>query len=94
MTESSIGYNDKGEAVSFTGPDAVNLYRCATLWSSIKLLQAGIQPTRGFTMAKALKMATEYTGKAYNKRTQSEQARTDLKVWMDAMKAALPTETR
>jgi hypothetical protein len=93
VTDSSIGYNSKGDAVSFTGPDAVNLYRCATLWSSIKLLQAGIQPTRGFTMAKALKMATGYTGKAY-KRSQSEQARTDLKVWMDAMKAALPVEVQ
>ena len=79
--------------MGFNGPDAVNLYRCATLWSAIRLLQVGIQPTRGFTMTKALKMASGYTGKAY-KRSQSEQARADLKVWMDAMKAALPTETR
>ena len=89
MTQSSIVYNSNGDAVCFDGPDAVALYRAATLWSAIGLLQKGIQPTRGFTMAKALKMATGLTGKPY-KRTQSEAARADVKIWMDAMKAALP----
>jgi hypothetical protein len=34
-------------------------------------------------------MVTKYTGKKY-KRTQHEQARADLQVWIETMKAALP----
>ena len=87
--ESSLSYYPNGEAKSFVGPDAVNMYRAYTLVSAIGLLQKGMQPTRGFTMKKALDMATGYTNKKY-KRTQSEEARADVKKWADEMKAALP----
>ena len=89
MDDSHISYDKNGDATGFMGFDAVNLYRATVLWSGIRLLQQGIQPTRGFTMTKALKMASNYTHKPY-KRTESDKARADLKVWIDEMKAALP----
>lgn len=63
--------------VSFVGEDAVDFFRIRTLRSAIKLLQAGIQPTRGFTMTRALVEATKYTGQKY-KRTESAKAHEDL----------------
>lgn len=63
--------------VSFQGEDAVDFFRIRTLKSAIKLLKAGIQPTRGFTMTKALTEATKYTGQRY-KRTESDKAYEDL----------------
>ena len=75
----------------FVGPDATNLFRAVTLRSALGLLKVGITPTRGLTTAKALKLATEYTGKKY-KRTEIDKAREDIKVWCDTMKAALPVE--
>lgn len=74
---------------TFVGPDAVNLFRAATLKSAIGLLTKGITPTRGMTMKRALGMAKEYTGKDY-KRTQAAQAMADIQIWIDTMKAALP----
>jgi len=87
MTESYITSGPGG--TSFVGPDAVKLYQIVALRSALGLLQKGIQPTRGFTMTKALAAAGAITGKTY-KRTQAEQAREDLKTWADAMSAALP----
>lgn len=93
MTESSITYNAKGDAVCFAGPDAVELYRAAVLNSAIGLLSKGIRPARGMTMTKALAMATRYTGRTY-KRTEHEQARNDINIWVQTMKLALPSEVR
>jgi hypothetical protein len=87
-----IRYNEKGDAVSFDGPDAVEVYRVAVLIQAIGLLSKGIKPTRFLTMKKALLMAKEYTGQDY-KRTEAERARADLKVWLETMKSAIPTET-
>jgi hypothetical protein len=78
-----------GGGTLFAGPDATELFRAATIRSAIGLLQKGIQPTRGYTMKKALTAAAAITGKTY-KRTESEQARTDLKLWCDTMSMALP----
>jgi hypothetical protein len=79
--------------VTFVGPDATHLFRAATLISALGLLKAGITPTRGLTSKRAFAIAKEYTGKDY-KRGQHEQARADLKVWVEAMKAALPVVTK
>lgn len=87
-SDSYIEYNKEGHATSFVGPRAVDCFRIARLSSSIGLLSKGIQPTRGFTMTKALKMATEYTGKKY-KRTEFEQARLDLNAIVQKEKAEL-----
>lgn len=75
----------------FAGPDAVELFRAATLQSAIKLLKVGIMPTRGMTSAKAFKLVTPYTGQTY-KRGEHDRAMADLKVWIETMKSAIPVE--
>lgn len=91
MVENEIAYNAKGEAVSFVGPDAVNFYRAAALAMMLGLMAKGIGHSR-ITRTQALKMATEYTGKAY-KRGQYLEAKADVLLWASTMKAALPTRT-
>lgn len=76
---------------AFVGPDAMRLVRATTLRSALGLLSKGIQPTRGYTMRRALDAAEDVTGKKY-RRTQVELARADLKIWCDEMAAALPRE--
>jgi hypothetical protein len=88
MNDSIIHHS--GGGISFNGPDAVNLFRATALWSALGLYaKTGIKPNRAWTPTVMLKMAGEYSGKTY-KRGQHDQARADVKVWMDAMKAALP----
>lgn len=91
--DSSITYTKEGHALAFDGPDAVAYFRAVVLASSIKLMAKGIAPTRGMTMTKLLKLATEITHKPY-KRTQHERAANDVLDWARTMKAALPQETR
>jgi hypothetical protein len=88
MTESYIKANRHG-ATTFVGPDATELFRVATLSSALGLLSKGITPTRGLTSKKAFAMASTYTGKKY-KRGGHEEARRDLKVWIETMKSAIP----
>lgn len=88
-TDSYISYNQKGDATSFVGSDAVEVFRAAVLVSALGLLAKGIRPTRGLTLKKALTLATHYTGRSY-KRTEVEQARRDINVWVQTMKSALP----
>ena len=89
MDDSYISHSKGG--TMFSGPDAVRLFQATALYTGLGLLQVGIKPSRGWTITKALQMATSYTGKRY-KRTQAAQARADLKVWMDVMRSALPIE--
>lgn len=89
MQKSEIIHH-KGGGTTLSGPDAVNLYRAATLKVSLQLYaKTGMIPTRGVTGPMMLKMATEYTGKTY-KRGQYVQAAADVGVWVDTMRAALP----
>ena len=90
MDEESYISHSKGGTM-FVGPDAMRLFQAVTLHSGLGLLQKGIKPARHWTMTKALQLATSYTGKPY-KRSQAEMARADLLVWIDEMRAALPTE--
>ena len=93
MTDSSITYSKNGEATSFNGRDAVELYRVASIASAIRLyVKCGMIPTRGVTITKMLAIASTYTGKTY-KRGQGQQAVEDLNVWVQTMKAALPHDT-
>lgn len=73
----------------FSGPDATHLFRAITLRSALKLAKAGIKINRHTSPTDLLKMAKLYTGKVY-KRGQYDQARDDLTVWIDTMKAAIP----
>jgi hypothetical protein len=90
MTDNSI-ITHSSNGTMFAGRDATHLYRAAVIKSSLGLLQKGIQPTRGMTMTKVLKLVTEYTGKTY-KRTESNKAINDLIVWIETMKSAIPVE--
>lgn len=87
MSESAITYHESG-AVSFVGPDAVEVFRAACLASAMGLYKAGIRFAGTMTGAEALKDASRYTGQKY-KRGEYDRARNDLRVWVDAMKAAL-----
>jgi len=69
---------------TFIGTDGVNTYRAIATKAAIKMHQAcGMIPSRGVTITKLFKVASEYTGKAY-KRGQHAQAIADLQVWIDA----------
>lgn len=89
VQQSEIIHHKSG-GITLAGPDAVNLYRAITLKQSLLLYhKIKMIPTRGVTPTVMLTMATEYTGKTY-KRGQYEQAATDVDVWVQTMKAALP----
>lgn len=88
-----ITYDSKGNALSFTG-SVVDIYQAAALRAGIRLMSVGIKPHRSWTsMTAALRMATHYTGRTY-KRGEHEQARKDLGIWIEIMKAAADKETR
>lgn len=92
MSEPSIDYRKDGSLSSLQGKEAVDVYRVAQLMSSIRMMvktNGRLIPTRGFTMKKALTMATSYTGVSY-KRTEAEKAIADLKVWLETMKSTIP----
>ena len=77
---------------TYSGPDAVRLQQAITLRSAIKMyvMSSGqIIPTRGMGITKMLALASTITGKKY-KRTQTTEAQTDLHIWIETMKSALP----
>ena len=80
-----------GGGSSYVGPDAVNLYRAVTVASGLRMYaRSKMLLTRGATITVLLRIAGEYTGKKY-KRGQAELASEDMRVWIETMKAALPT---
>lgn len=83
--------NKQGDAVSFTGPDAVRCFAAAALASWLGLTAKGYGHSK-VGKTQLLKMATSYTGKPY-KRGEYLKAQADLKVWVQTMKSALPTRT-
>jgi hypothetical protein len=79
----TISYNEKGEAVSFTGQD-VRVFQVAALRSGLGLLAVGIKPHRTWTSVRlALATATQYTGRHYKGKKDIERARQDLGFWLD-----------
>lgn len=85
----AITHHDGG--ITMTG-DAITLYRWKVLQQSISLyMKTGMVPTRGMTISKMLKLATQITKKPYkNNRAGWQQAVDDLKVSTDTLKAAIP----
>lgn len=88
MNDSQVSISNSG--VCFSGPDAVNLARAISVKSALRLAMVGIT-IRGITKTGLLKIASEYTGKQYN-RGEYEKAREDLTTWIETMKLALPIE--
>lgn len=77
---------------TFAGPDAVNVVRAAHLVSALKLYaKTGMRMTRHASPSVLLALAKEFTGKDYKGRNKYEDAADDVKVWLDTMRAALPT---
>lgn len=77
--------NKNGQLSSCTGVDAVDIYRIRTLMIGLKMIvesKGRMIPTRGFTLTKALAMASQYTGNKY-KRTEGERAQDELKKIME-----------
>ena len=88
--ESSVTLLGRG-GVTYAGPDATQLFRAITLRSALKMLSAGITPTRGMTKRKALAMCKPYTGQDYkNTAAEIERAQGDLTGWIESMKSAMP----
>lgn len=89
MNQSEIIHHKGG--TTLVGPDAVNLFRAATLKSALNLYaRTGMLMTRGATPTRLLQMAKEYTGKTYKGADKYTAAAADVGVWIDTMKAALP----
>lgn len=93
MTESKVIVNEKGEAIAFVGPEATRYFQAGALWTALKLMKVGIKPSRGVTKRGLLQLAGTLCGKTY-KINQIDQARDDIRAWMDAMKLSLPVEVR
>jgi hypothetical protein len=92
MSDSYIIYDKGGQAVSFVGPDAVQLFRAASLASGLKLYaKTKIKPNRAWTPTAMLCAAAEITLKTYS-RGEYLQAAADLTIWVNEMRAALPQE--
>lgn len=93
MSDSHIVYSkSRGEATSYVGRDATELFRVNMLKSSIKLwMKTGMMPTRGIGIHKMLKMAEVYTGRKY-KKSEAAYAIEDLHNWVTCMVSALPIE--
>lgn len=91
MTDSYISTSAGG--TTFTGPDAVSLFRAIQIKGALKMWKVGLKATRGIRLKDLLGMAGEYTGKTY-KKSDLDTAIADLVQWIEAMKAALPVETK
>jgi hypothetical protein len=93
VSDSFIRYSkSRGEATSYVGRDATQLYRVNMIKISIKLwMKTGMIPTRGVTISKMLKMAEQYTGRKY-KKSEAAYAVEDLHNWVSCMVSALPIE--
>lgn len=77
-------------STTFYGPDAVHLFRALTLRNHLHLyIKTGLIPCKGMGITKMLALSTEFTGQKY-KRSQTAQAISDLTVWIETMRSALP----
>jgi hypothetical protein len=69
--------------VSFTGPDAVQIYRATAIASALRLYaKTKIQMNRAYTPTSMLKAASEITGQTF-KRGQYLEAAAALKAYAD-----------
>lgn len=87
---STISYDKDGNARMFTGPDAVQVFRAATIAAACRMYHLHrMLPNRGYTPTKMLTAASSITGKAY-KRGQHHQAAADLSAWIEDAKKRIP----
>lgn len=89
MSDSYIGYNKEGQATSFVGEQAVDLFRAAALMQALGFYAIGMK-MKAMTATQALKFATQYTKKPY-KRGQHAQAKLDMQEYLDKAKQQVAT---
>lgn len=86
----------EGGGATLEGKDAMSLMHVVCVRQAIGLhiqSQGRLQITRGYGIMRALADAGKITGKTYRRKTMVE-AYDDLRVTMEAMRAAIPTEDR
>jgi hypothetical protein len=89
--ESFIQHNAGG--TSFVGRDAVALYRATVIAQGLEMYaKHKMRLTRSASPTDLLVMASALTGKVY-KRGQYLTAAADVRIWCNAMRAALPIIT-
>ena len=87
---SSITIHDKlGGSVLFSGPQAVEVFRCTALAAGLRMYDRHkMIPNRAYTPTRMLSTASSITGKGY-KRGEYEQAARDLLAKADELKSKL-----
>jgi len=69
MTENKIVYRANGEAQSFVGPDAVNVFAMAVIASALRLYaKTGMKANRAYTPKAMMKAAESHTGLKFKAR--------------------------
>ena len=79
-----------GGAIVFSGFDATRLFAAMSIRAAIKLHKnTRMFATRGLTVKSMFAAASRYTGVVY-KRGDHDRAISNLTVWIETMKSALP----
>lgn len=92
MSDSHLVADAKGRVTAYVGPDATALAAAIVLKGALRLYaEHKIIPTRGMTISKMLARASQYTGKTY-RRGGAREAMTDMILWIETMRSALPVE--
>ena len=72
---------------SATTPAEISAYQAIVLKGALKLLSVGLSPGRGWSKAKAMKLASKFTGKVY-KRTDCKVALADMTAYVAELEGA------
>lgn len=95
--KNEITYRPDGNASSFVGPRAVNVFACAAVASALRLYaKTGMKVNRAYTPTAMIAFANRelgLTGKKAFKRGQYTQAAEALSAFVQTEKAAIPAVT-
>lgn len=89
-----ITYDAKGNAVSFDGPEAVDVLAAASVASALRLYaKTKMKVNGGYTPAAMLAFVARTTGQTF-KRGQYAEAAEALAVWVQRRKAEIPSRVK
>ena len=87
-----IDYDEKGQARSFVGPQAVDVFAMAAIATGLRMwAECGIRPNRNWTPKNMMAAAEQYLGKKFKARAYLEAAR-ELTAKVNSEKARLAKE--